>query len=940
MVRNKHSMAVGLIVAASFAASSLADQDASLVAHYTFEEGAGDTVKDWSGKGNHGKNHGAEYVSLGEGKGYVLAFDTPDAHVNCGNKPSLDLTKGGTIELWLYPETRPIKGEAGLVGKGFSSYLLTYSGAACWFYITTGSAGRESRADCSARVDAKSWHHVAATFDGTHARTYCDGKLHNVCKSKSPTINRVKDNFYLRYPVVWGDKVEPTFKCMMDEVRIYNRALTEEEIIRHYKDEVADKESVETWLEKVRLMPRFFPPTSTLVVEADFAKMELRPRGAVLNMELCDAARGEVVARHSVPDLPESGRIDWLADVADVPAGDYELRAAVMQNGVQIGLTSVARVKLPEMRATATPAWIAAYDKARVLNNLVAELLSVQTPQREPHRRYTFTNPRDGWVFMSSTASAEGAGGAYMVVDSDNKDAAAIVHRNGNDQTKEAMRHLPAGKHTLNVYCEGGAVLGRFVVRAVPEIIYAGLGYGAPLFRGYGPYTWQYLQAIHVLDNVNVILERNPKPENAPHLDQWRKQGKKLLSYYNTTWITRKHQPITAEKIVTEWSRARGLQSAGYSGIMVDELASAFSAKDYAEWGKAMTAVAADPRFDGRAVYPYTGHKYAGNHYKTFGKAVVDSGFKWAEECYLPTRPSEGAATELLDRRLRRGIRRLQKIVPDAARHMIMNLGFMSGPPEGSDVHPGVNYKVYLDMQMNLIANDPAYFGLYGFKWYHPGYVDEEILRWSAKLARHYLIEGKRERLTHDPYRPEHIRNPDFEDGAAAWTVEPAEKGSIVIRGALGYAYLQGRQTGAHDVRKVLVTRRSARAPNRFSQAIRKLTPGRLYSLKMYITDYGDLSHERSVKKTHHTNVRVEGVKLVPAKCFREVIGSGMCGHNHGKFDREHQLYVTYQRIVFRTTKETANLTISDWASDEEPGGPIGQELAFNFIAMQPYLED
>ena len=37
---------------------------------------------------------------------------------------------------------------------------------------------------------------------------------------------------------------------------------------------------------------------------------------------------------------------------------------------------------------------------------------------------------------------------------------------------------------------------------------------------------------------------------------------------------------------------------------------------------------------------------------------------------------------------------------------------------------------------------------------------------------------------------------------------------------------------------------------------------------------------------------------------------------------------------------ESAKLTVTDWTSDKDPGGPVGQELMFNFIEIQPYLED
>ena len=88
-------------------------------------------------------------------------------------------------------------------------------------------------------------------------------------------------------------------------------------------------------------------------------------------------------------------------------------------------------------------------------------------------------------------------------------------------------------------------------------------------------------------------------------------------------------------------------------------------------------------------------------------------------------------------------------------------------------------------------------------------------------------------------------------------------------------------------------------------------------------------------------NAGLEGVAVVCEKGFREIISGGWSdGSASGKFDGENQLYTTYQRIVFRPTSEAATLTISDWASDKKLGGPIGQELAFNFIQVQPYLED
>ena len=47
-----------------------------------------------------------------------------------------------------------------------------------------------------------------------------------------------------------------------------------------------------------------------------------------------------------------------------------------------------------------------------------------------------------------------------------------------------------------------------------------------------------------------------------------------------------------------------------------------------------------------------------------------------------------------------------------------------------------------------------------------------------------------------------------------------------------------------------LLVKRSDKKPNVFSQEIKDLTPGRVYSLKMITADYQDLVREESEKKT------------------------------------------------------------------------------------------
>jgi len=43
---------------------------------------------------------------------------------------------------------------------------------------------------------------------------------------------------------------------------------------------------------------------------------------------------------------------------------------------------------------------------------------------------------------------------------------------------------------------------------------------------------------------------------------------------------------------------------------------------------------------------------------------------------------------------------------------------------------------------------------------------------------------------------------------------------------------------------------------------------------------------------------------------------------------------------VFKAKGTAARLTVTDWLGDQNPGGPVGQELMVNFVEIQPYLGD
>lgn len=210
------------------------------VAHYTFDEGSGNIVRDQSGNGNHGTIHGkAEYAKHGEG--YVLRFDGKDDFVNCGAGRSLNTNKDGTAMLWFKPDVL----EGGLLtrstGTGWHDQrlVLAFKTSGERLLLACIADGQQHLNDYFKWPKPRVWTHIAATFDGSWLTIYQDGE--QVSKSRQ---SRKGETQILRpkvagVPLIIGRSQglgeKDFFKGLIGEVGIYSRALWAQEIQHHYR---------------------------------------------------------------------------------------------------------------------------------------------------------------------------------------------------------------------------------------------------------------------------------------------------------------------------------------------------------------------------------------------------------------------------------------------------------------------------------------------------------------------------------------------------------------------------------------------------------------------------------------------------------------------------------------------------------------------------------
>jgi len=192
-----------------------------LVASYGLNEGTGTTVKDASANGNNGSITGATWITTGR-YGAALSFSGTGAFVSIPNSQSLNMTNAITVEAWVYPTA--LGGWKPLVYKetGFAYVLMGSSGSSS----TPSFGGSFSSANAmgTTALPLNTWSHIAGTYDGTTLRVYVNGVL-ATSQAQTGTISASTG------PLMIGGNNEGEYWAgRIDEVRIYNRALSQSEI--------------------------------------------------------------------------------------------------------------------------------------------------------------------------------------------------------------------------------------------------------------------------------------------------------------------------------------------------------------------------------------------------------------------------------------------------------------------------------------------------------------------------------------------------------------------------------------------------------------------------------------------------------------------------------------------------------------------------------------
>jgi len=196
-----------------------------LVGWWGLDEVAGTTAADCSGNGHNGTLLNGPTWTTGT-VGGALRFDGTNDSVSVPDAADLRLGTTMTIAFWVQKDANPTN-YTRLIGKGSSS-LRNYM---VWSYSTGTLLFQFQRTDgaylnlfSTTALQVGSWYHVACTYNGSNAAIYINGVLDaSLAFSGTPVTST--DPLTFAYGG-WNEY----HKGLLDDVRIYNRALSASEI--------------------------------------------------------------------------------------------------------------------------------------------------------------------------------------------------------------------------------------------------------------------------------------------------------------------------------------------------------------------------------------------------------------------------------------------------------------------------------------------------------------------------------------------------------------------------------------------------------------------------------------------------------------------------------------------------------------------------------------
>lgn len=204
-----------------------------LMAYYSFDSYSGDRILDESGRGNHGQAIGASWQAGTGITGASFGFDGIDDLIQL---PEIALNDSITISFWLQTTSQTAYWGAPtpLVDRDqcqeHSDYAVNLASPGS-INTTMGSPQGDTVLNSQSAVNTGRWTSVTMTWDASsqRARLYINGRLDNSTSYTGHDWHNIADPFLVGASSCLNSR--QFYTGSIDELAIYNRALTDSEIL-------------------------------------------------------------------------------------------------------------------------------------------------------------------------------------------------------------------------------------------------------------------------------------------------------------------------------------------------------------------------------------------------------------------------------------------------------------------------------------------------------------------------------------------------------------------------------------------------------------------------------------------------------------------------------------------------------------------------------------
>jgi len=211
----------------------------STVAYWSLDEGSGNYTFDDSGNDNTGhlenSTHGVPQWTTNCKYGSCLEFDGEGDYINIQDSDSLDIQEYLTIGMWIKLNiigTTQFFVEKGLDDNDNYGFHMCYGDELSFEYHNGTGYNHYSTADGTPiNLKPNIWYHVAVVFNKTHVKFYRNGSEVHVDEANGDLSTNNNQLLIGKQNIVSSPRY---FNGTIDEVKIWNRALSPEEINASY----------------------------------------------------------------------------------------------------------------------------------------------------------------------------------------------------------------------------------------------------------------------------------------------------------------------------------------------------------------------------------------------------------------------------------------------------------------------------------------------------------------------------------------------------------------------------------------------------------------------------------------------------------------------------------------------------------------------------------